>query len=140
MNALDRFVCIYQYLVFLKLLIMLSCSIALLALNASQLSIVAADSTMHNQSFIFTIGGIIASIVTLVYVLKRWISSHESLSTEWPRLFTLIWTIYGTILYANNKLPHSIEFKAILGLLWIVSLGLLFKMRFPLDENKEIRV
>lgn len=136
MNALDKFIYFYQLLVFLKLILMLSGSVALLAIFAYNLSI---DSRETTTQFIFVVGGIVVSILSLVYVLKRWISSYETWATDWPRIVPLLWTVYGTILFAIDVLPHSTIWKATVGLLWVVASGLLFKMRFPMDSGKEIR-
>lgn len=126
MNGLDFFIEIYKYLVLLKIL-----ANVVLSVTNLTISICFLQDSHSDNNMIYTIGSILASSISIIYVFKRLIWSKEEIYTEIFRLSPLLWAIYGSVYYTG-------EFSIMIGLLYTMGILNLFKMILPVDE-KDIR-
>lgn len=128
MNALEKIIVFYHWIILTKLVSTLGLSIAVIALSFVQL-----ENSSISKANLFSIGAIVAACITFVYQVKRLIVENEYFLLEFPRLFPLSWAIYGTVIYVSGTTPLLI-------MLYILGVLNLIRMEFPVGNNGVLRV
>ncbi len=128
MNALDKFILFYDFLVIIKFILLLASNITIL--------VISSLNTVNNNEELqkFYIGGILSAALSIIYQIKRLIFKDESILSELPRLFVISWGIYGLVNISQLR-------SALVTIVLLMISGFLnlFKMQFPVGENNEIR-